>query len=111
MSIDLTQGELNEIFYGESPTVEAKFYDKELVNSVQSTELGRKVMMTRTYIHLKCVREKSESNRPAQDMDRNQFPAAWKTYQEKKADDARKVSDLHSERPTVGEAYAKAQTG
>ena len=111
MSIDLTQGELNEIFYGESPTVEAKFYDKELVNSVRSTQEGRKVTMIRTYIHLKCVREKSESNRPAQDMDRNQFPAAWKTYQEKKADDARNVPNIRSEGPSIGEAYAKAQTG
>jgi hypothetical protein len=104
----LTQAELNNIFYGEKPTVEVRFYSKEKVDSTASREAGHRVMKDADYIHLKCEKEKTEIQRPAQLEDQRRYPAAWAAYEGRK-NESRNVPDVPAERPAIGSAFAQAR--
>jgi hypothetical protein len=99
MRDELTMAELNREFYGPPPRIEAKFFDREVLDPGASKEAGRRVMRSRTYIHLVCHREQVQTERPVQEQDKKQFSEAWAKYMQEKKDaepDAghREVPDL-----------------
>ena len=105
MKDELTPAELNLAFYGTPPKVEVEFYSKEVLDTGASKAAGHRVMKVTDYIHLNCVREKSEIHRPVQLEDQSRYASDWAAYEERKHG-LREIQDVHPERPQIGAAFA-----
>jgi hypothetical protein len=77
---ELSQAELNEIFYGKKPTVEAVFLDCEVTDPVASRAAGRKVTKMLTHVQLSCIREDTMITRPATKKDERDYPKEFAKY-------------------------------
>ncbi len=84
MRDELTQAELDEIFYGPPPKVVARFFDKEVLDPAASRAAGCRVNKTSTYVELECVKEEAKNIRPMSVQDKKLFPQAWAEYQREK---------------------------
>lgn len=83
MQNELSQAELDEIFYGKKPIVTATFYSQEVLDPTASNREGRHVMKVVPFVHLVCIKEAAaDIHRPKQAPDEKLWPAAWKAYQE-----------------------------
>ena len=104
MRDDLTQAELDEIFYGKPPTVVARFYTERVTDVPASRAAGERMFKDQVMIHLKCEKERTETNRPAQAQDKKQFHQEWLAFQMEEQQDELpgQVQDLRSERAKTG---------
>lgn len=115
MRDELTQAELDEIFYGAKPVVEARFFSHEVIDVTASRAAGQRVMKVMPYVELKCEREKAYISRPAQPQDSHNHKAAWMAYQKEIADERpRQVPEVRPEttgdcEPLIASGYFKAQ--
>ena len=103
MQDELSQAELDRIFYGTPPRVEATFYDYEALDPEASAEAGQRVMKTALYIHLVCEKEHTEINRPATKQDKAMFAREFSLYRSQKEapSESRNVQDLRPREPRV----------
>ena len=97
MKDELTQRELDEIFYGRKPVVEAEFYDHEVVDIPASKRAGKRVMKVTAYIRKFCEKEGSEHSRVASDADIREFPESWSAYLRTKDNEPREIQDVQPE--------------
>lgn len=113
MRDELSQKELDEIFYGPSPRIQARFYDEEVLDVMGSREAGHRVNKKMAYLEVSCERENAHMIRPKQDADEMLYPREWQAYQQEKSENERhrQVSDACDKTVRIGEALAKAQAG
>lgn len=110
MKEELTQAELDAIFYGKQPKVEASFYKETILDVPASQAAGHRVEREQDYIHLRCVKEGSEFRRPAQAQDKRDFVREWIAYrEEQKHELPGQVQDARDEPPSIGAALGKAR--
>lgn len=81
MKEELTQAELDRIFYGKPPVVEARFYNSLILDVPASRAAGERIEKTIPFIHLKCVKEGVETTRPATKLDQRDHAQAWQAFQ------------------------------
>jgi hypothetical protein len=113
MREELTQAELDEIFYGKAPRVVAEFYKHLALNPAKSRKQGNRVMEEKVYIHLNCEKEGSEIRRPASKQDQKMYAreyAAFLAREDADHERTREVSDLHASVPDLTGIF-KAQSG
>lgn len=115
MKEELTQAELDHIFYGNKPKVDVTFYTQPALNPTKSKEQGTRVMEDKEYIKLVCVKEDTAMARPATKIDIKMYPREYAAYVEDRDHERhRQVPDIHPEgKQTIGSAYAgvRAETG
>lgn len=64
----------------------ASFYLHPVLNNVKTKAAGREIYDDKTYILILCPgQSKTEVRRPATDIDKREYPDAWKAFQEGKA--------------------------
>jgi hypothetical protein len=83
---ELSQKELDDIFYGKRPAVSVKFFDAEVLDPSASRAAGKRVMCTRTHVDLSCPAEKAACRRPATEEDQQMWPEQWAEYERSKRD-------------------------
>jgi hypothetical protein len=80
MKDELTQAELNEIFYGKPPLVAARFFDEQVLDPSASRAAGHRVLKTSLYVELTCKKEDAHIIRPADDADKQKFRREYEVY-------------------------------
>ena len=95
MREELTQAELDAIFYGKPPTVTAKFHRKEILDKPASIEAGRRVNKQVVYVTLACEKEDTQIDRLARPIDFHRYPDEYAAFvKESEHEDQRTVPDL-----------------
>ena len=96
MREELTQAELDAIFYGKQPIVTAKFHHKEILDKPASQEAGCRVNKQVVYVTLACEKEKSQIDRLARLVDFKRYPAEYAAFvrETEQHEDQRTVPDL-----------------
>ena len=113
MKEELTQAELDDIFYGKRPKVEARFYNSLELDVPASRAAGERIEKTMPFIHLKCVKEGVEVTRPATKLDQREYAQAWQAFQkEEQAHELPgQVPDLREDCDGIAVPLRKAESG
>ena len=113
MRDELSGAELNEIFYGKKPLIEATFYDKDVVDVEASREAGTRLLKTVTFIGRTCEKEKTVFHRIAKPVDQRQFPDAWSAYLKLKETEHERHREIQNDSTgrTLGEGIAARHRG
>jgi hypothetical protein len=91
---ELTQAELDAIFYGKKPKVSARFFAKEVLDPDASRAQGQRVTKAVDYVELQCIKENAFITRPARPQDIRDHRSAWDAYQKEQSHaDEREVQD------------------
>lgn len=110
MKDELTQSELDDIFYGAKPKVEAKFYLAEVLDIDASNEAGRRINKHMPYVHLVCKKEATEIRRPASKEDQRTFQREWHVFVKEQENNER-PGQIPEDCAEVGPAYARLAAG
>ena len=95
---ELTQAELDAIFYGKPPVVVARFFNRQVLDPQASKEAGTRIEKTLPFIHLKCEKEGVENTRPVQAADKKRYAQEWLAFEEDQANELPgQVQDLRAE--------------
>jgi hypothetical protein len=99
MQEELSQAELDQIFYGKKPKKTARFWIRQILDPSASKEAGMRIMKDADYVDIECKRENVFVSRMVQDQDKREFPVEWAAFQKEKEDHVTgtgKIQDIHT---------------